>query len=66
MSEINRHHGEPAPTVGTFGHGEVAELGDMNVKLTNWLRERELGYREISFGFQDFRGRRQQQKDTQQ
>lgn len=64
MSDEFRNSKSPTPQIGLTGHSKAVKTGEMNAKLNAWLRERELGYKEISFGFQSF-GKKQQNTNEQ-
>lgn len=66
MSDEFRLSKSPTPQIGLSGHSEAVKTGEMNAKLNAWLRERELGYKEISFGFQNFGQRKKQQNTNEQ
>jgi hypothetical protein len=61
-----RNSKSPAPQIGLTGHSRAVKTGEMNAKLNAWLRDRELGYKEISFGFQNFGQRKKQENHDEQ
>lgn len=64
MNDEFRFSKGPTPSIGISGHSEAKRLGDMNAHLTKWLRENETGYKEVSFGYQNF-GKKPKKNDEQ-